>query len=212
MKPFLLAVAMLLMAAALSTPLWVRNSRPTYQQRPRSHKTVVAGRIKGDFTDSPWAGMVLHLGAESVTLGQDGKFSFSVMPGIHILRMCCSDRFWQIYREIEVEDRDLYFELDAHPLQEISGHLVTPSEKPLTYPLKISAWLIGTNTVDRALVASDGSFVLHLSEGDWRIELDNLGVSHNLHSITLDGVELRDQKFTISGARGLSLPLQITLK
>src|SRR4029453_12949020 len=130
MKAFLLAVALLLMAAALSTPLWVRSST-SKPQPPQSHKSVVSGRIKGEFTDAPWTGMLLHLGSETVALKADGRFSFTVMPGTHILKVCCSQRFRQIYREIEVEDRDLYFELEARPLLRIAGHVSTPGEKPL---------------------------------------------------------------------------------
>jgi hypothetical protein len=211
MKAFLLTVALLLMAAALSTPLWVRPSR-SIRQLPRSHKVVVSGRIKGEFPDAPWFGMILLFGSEKIALKADGKFSFSVMPGTHILKLCCSQRFRQIYREIEVEDRDLYFELEARPLLKIAGHLSTPREKPLEYALNVSAWLIGTNTVDRTVVASDGSFAFHLTEGDWRLELDNLKVGYVLHSITLDGVEVRNQQFTVSNVYGPALPLRITLK
>lgn len=211
MKAFLLAVSLLLMAAALSTPLWVRTSTST-PRPPRSHKSVVSGRIKGEFTDAPWTGMLLYLGTERIALKADGRFSFSVMPGTHILKMCCSQRFQQIYREIEVEDRDLYFELEAQPLLKIAGSLSTPREKPLTYALNVSASLVGTNIVDRTVIASDGSFAFHLIRGNWRIELDNLKAGYSLHSITLDGVEVRDQQFTISNVDGPALPLRITLK
>jgi hypothetical protein len=210
MKAFLLTVALLLMAAALSTPLWVPRTSSTAETWSR--RVAVAGRIKGDFRDSPWAGMVLFFGSERVTLRKDGKFSFSAMPGIHILRVCCSDRFREIYREIEVEDRDLYFELEARPLLKIKGQLSTPDEKPLKYVLNLSASLAGTNMVDRTFVASDGSFTFNLTEGDWRIELDNLRDDLTIHSMTLDGLELYDQKLTISDVRGPALPLRITLK
>src|SRR5262245_7115406 len=120
MKAFLLAIALLLMTAALSTPLWVRSSRSAPQPK-RLHKSVVSGRIKGDFTDAPWTGLLLYLGNERIALKADGRFSFTVMPGTHILKLCCSQRFQQIYREIEVEDRDLYFELEARPLLKIAG-------------------------------------------------------------------------------------------
>src|SRR5262245_61450283 len=120
MKAFLLTVSMLLMAAALSTPWWVRPKRATLQPH-RSHKSVVSGRITGKFTDAPWTGMLLYLGTEEIALKADGKFSFTVIPGTHILKMCCSQRFRQIYREIEVEDRDLYFELEAQPLLKVAG-------------------------------------------------------------------------------------------
>jgi len=211
MKAFLLAVALLLMAAALSTPLWVRPSTSA-RRPPRLHKSVVSGRIKGEFTDAPWAGIPLSLGSENVTLKPDGRFSFTVVPGIHILKVCCSVRFQQIYREIEVEDRDLYFELEARPLLKIVGYLSTPPEKPLNYALKVSARRIGTNTVDRTVIAFDGSFALHLTEGDWRVELDNLKVGHVLDSVMLDGVQIHDQQFTISNVYGPALPLRISLK
>jgi hypothetical protein len=211
MKAFLLTVALLLMAAALSTPLWVRTATSA-RRPPRLHKTAVSGRIKGEFTDAPWAGVPLSLGSENFTLKPDGKFSFTVVPGIHILKVCCSKRFQQIYREIEVEDRDLYFELEARPLLEIAGYLSTPRGKPLNYALNVSASRIGTNIVDRAVIASDGSFAFHLMEGDWRLELDNLKVGHILDSVTLDGAEIHDQKFTISNVYGPALPLRISLK
>jgi len=121
-------------------------------------------------------------------------------------------RFQQIYREIEVEDRDLYFELEARPLLKIVGYLSTPPEKPLNYALKVSARRIGTNTVDRTVIAFDGSFALHLTEGDWRVELDNLKVGHVLDSVMLDGVQIHDQQFTISNVYGPALPLRISLK
>ena len=210
MKAFLLTVALLLMAAALSTPLWVPRTSST--SATWSRKAVVAGRIKGDFPDAPWTGMLLFLGPERVALRSDGKFSFSVMPGTHVLKMCCSDRFQQIYREIEVEDRDLYFELEARPLVKVEGKLSTPDEKPLKYVLNLSASLVGTNTVDRTFVSSDGSFAFHLTEGNWRIELDNLRDDLAIHSMTLDGVELYDQELTISSVNGTALPLRITLK
>jgi hypothetical protein len=210
MRAVLLTFALMLMAAAVSTPLWV--PRETSSSPVWKHTPTVAGRIRGVYTDSPWAGMTLVFGSDRITLKGDGKFSFTVPPGVYILRLCCSNRFRQIYREIEVEDRDLYFELDARPLLKIAGELSTPAERPLKYVLSISAWQLGTNLVDRTFVASDGSFAFHLTEGDWRIELDNLAVDHTLHSMTLDGRYLPDRTFTISDVSGPSLPLRITLK
>jgi len=210
MKAFLLTVALLLMAAALSTPLWVPRTSST--TTTWSQRITVSGRIKGDFPDYPWTGMLLFFGPERVTLRPDGKFSFSVMPGTYILRMCCSERFRQIYREIEVDDRDLDFELEAEPLLKIEGRLSTPEKKPLKYVLNLSASLVGTNMVDRTFVASDGSFAFHLTEGDWRIELENLREDLTVHSMTFNGVELSDQKLTISDVHGPALPLRITLK
>jgi hypothetical protein len=211
MRLFLLTVALLLMAAALTSPFWFQPSM-SLPTSPGVKRTLVSGRIKGDFPDHPWVGTMIYFGKESAPLTEDGAFSFAVPPGIHILRVCCSHRFERIYREIEVEDRDLYFELEARALRQISGRVEVPPGKPLKYTLQLSAWLIGTNTVDRTIVASDGSFVLRLSEGDWRVDLDNLKAAHRLQSISLDGVAVHDRKFKISDVHGPSLPLQITLK
>lgn len=212
MKSALLTVALLLMAAALLSPIWVQPTMKMPAPSPRLQRTLVSGRIKGDFKDRPWAGTVLYFGSESMTLKEDGAFDFSVFPGIHILKVCCSNRFQQIYREIHVEDRDLYFELEASPLLKIPGRLETPQGKPLRYSVNLSASLIDTNVVDRTVVASDGSFAFHLSEGEWRIGVDNPNKEYTVASMTFDGVELRDRKLTISDVKGPSLPLRITLK
>ena len=210
MRLFLLTVALMLMAAALTSPFWVRRSAPVLDAGVK--RSVVTGRIKGDFADSPWAGTVVFFGSEKATLTKDGTFRFAVFPGTHILRVCCSHRFERIYKEIEVEDRDLYFELEARALRQISGRVVVPGQKPLKYTLQVSAWLIGTNSVERTIVSSNGAFVFRLSAGDWRVDLDNLKAAHSLQSIQLDGRTVHDRTFTISDVHGPSLPLQITLK
>jgi hypothetical protein len=198
------------MAAALTSPFWIERTMPL--PSPGVKRTLVSGRIKGDFPDRPWVGTTIYFGKESAALTDDGTFTFAVPPGTHVLRVCCSHRFERIDRTIEVEDRDLYFELEARALRQISGRVAAPAGKPLKYTLQLSAWLIGTNTVERTIVSSDGSFVLRLSEGDWRVDLDNLKAAHKLQSIRLDGVAVRDRKFKISDVHGPSLPLQITLK
>lgn len=210
MRLFLLTIALMLMAAALTSPLWVY--RDLALPDPGPPRPRVTGRIKGDFADSPWAGTTIHLGGLKQPVTADGTFSFTVSPGLHILKVCCSDRFERIYREILVEDRDLYFEVEAKPLRQISGRVMTPTGKPLRYTLQVSAWLVGTNTVDRTVVSSDGAFVFRLSEGEWRVDIDNLKAAHTLQSISLDGVKLRERMLKIPTAHGPPLPLQITLK
>jgi len=210
MRVFLLTVALMLMTAALTSPFWVRRSAPRLE--PGVKRTVVTGRIKGDFADHPWAGTVVYFGTESATLTEDGTFRFVMLPGIHVLKVCCSHRFGPIYKEIHVEDRDLYFEVEAQALRQVSGRIVVPPRKPLKYTLQISAWLVGTNSVERAVVGSNGAFVLRLSEGDWRFDLDNLKEPHKLQSIQLSGLPVHNRTFTITDVHGPSLPLQITLK
>jgi hypothetical protein len=210
MRLFLLTIALMLMVAALTSPFWVGRSERVLE--PSSPRQRITGRIKGDFPDRPWAGTTVNFGQQKAALTEDGTFSFVSPPGLYILKVCCSDRFDRIYKEILVEDRDLYFEVEAMPLRQISGRVVTPSGKPLRYTLQISAWLVGTNTVDRTIVSSDGAFVLRLSEGEWRVDLDNLRPAHTLQLISLDGVKVRERMLKIPTAHGPPLPLQITLK
>ena len=173
---------------------------------------MVSGRVVGEFSESPWEGTVVSLGTETKPLAADGTFSFAALPGLHILRVCCSKRFQSIYREVSVDDKDVHLELTAQPLVEIAGRVFMPKEKPLRFTLKVSMWLVGTNKVDRAVVYSDGTFSFFLKQGDWFFELDNLPPDYKLESMTLDGREISDGKFTISSVKGPSLPLRITLK
>jgi hypothetical protein len=124
--------------------------------------------------------------------------------------VCCSLRFQRIYREIKVDDKDQYLEISAEPLREISGQLVDPPE--FQRAVKISAHLIGTSTVDWAVISSDGTFAFHVMEGDWRVDFADLPAGVAVRSMTLNGEELREQTFTITSARGPSLPLRITLQ
>lgn len=203
-------MALVLMGVSATSPLWVGWSSRGPVRRPEH--SVVYGRITGDFLDRPWAGTVLYLGSEKQTLGPDGRFRIAMLPGVHILRVCCTKRFQDIYREVTVVDRDVSVELRAKPLLEISGSVMTPNGAPLRHALIVSARLLGTNRIDRSVVYSDGTFFFHLVEGDWQVDLENLSVEHTVASMTLDGRELRDQKFTIRSVTGPSLTLRITLK
>jgi hypothetical protein len=154
----------------------------------------------------------VSLGTETKPLAPDGSFSFAALPGVHILRVCCSKRFQSIYREVTVADKNVELELIAEPLREIAGRVLTPEKKPLRTALKVSMWRVGTNRVDRGVVFSDGTFFFHLIKGNWQVQVDNLPADYKVLSITLDGQELQDGKFTISSVTGPSLPLQVTLK
>ena len=210
MRRTLLILALVLMSVSATSPLWVGWARRDLV-RPYA-RVLVTGRVSGEFPDAPWVGTIVTLGNETKSIGADGTFSFAALRGTHILRVCCSTRFQSIYQEVSVTDSDVHLELEARPLLEISGLVLTPRDKPFKRALKVSAWLIGTNRVDRTVVYSDGTFSFYLIEGDWRVDLDNLPEGYTLDSMTLDGREVRDRTFTISSTKRASLPLRITLK
>ena len=203
-------MALVLMGVSATSPLWVGwfSNGPV----PRPGRSIVSGRITGDFLDHPWAGTVVYLGNQKQTLGPDGRFRIAMLPGVHILRVCCTKRFQDIYREVTVVDRDVSLELRARPLLEIVGNVRTLNGEPLRRALIVSARLLGSNRFDRSVVYSDGTFYFHLVEGDWQVDLENLAVEQTVASMTLDGRELRDQKFTVRSVTGPSLTLRITLK
>jgi hypothetical protein len=207
MRRALLVAALLLMTASLVAPLWVGSSRAPGLGLQRS---LVSGRVIGDFADSPWAGSVVVFGNEQAVLTADGTFSFAMFPGTYPLSVCCSTRFQRIYREISVAGNSQYIELPAEPLLEITGQVVNP--RGFKQAVKISAWLIGTNTVERTVIASDGTFTFHVMKGDWQVNFDNLPPGYVLRDMTLDGKEMRDRTFTITSLTGPSLPLQIKLQ
>jgi hypothetical protein len=207
MGRFLLVVALLLMTASLLAPLWVGSSRHS----PAVFKASrVAGRLTGDFAEPPWIGNAISFGNELALLRADGAFSFSKFPGTYALSVCCSVRFQRVYREITVDGHDQYIEIPVEPLLTISGQVVSP--RGFKQTVKISAWMIGTNTVDRTMIASDGTFAFHVMQGDWRVDFENLPPEYKLRSMTLDGKELRERTFTIARVTGPSLPLRITLQ
>ena len=210
MRLFLLTIALMLMVAALTSPFWVGRSNACLSRVPRGSGSPDGS--KGNFRIGRGPARPLISASRRRHSPRTVPSAFVSPPGLYILKVCCSDRFDRIYKEILVEDRDLYFEVEAMPLRQISGRVVTPSGKPLRYTLQISAWLVGTNTVDRTIVSSDGAFVLRLSEGEWRVDLDNLRPAHTLQLITSRWREGSRKKFKIPTAHGPPLPLQITLK
>lgn len=207
MKRVLLVAALLLMAASLLAPLWLRSSRhpPAVLQR-----RLVAGRLTGNYSDPPWVGAVVSFGNEQAVLAADGSFSFSKFPGTYVLTVCCSVRFQTVYREITVGDHDQNIEIPAEPLLEISGQLVNPPG--FQRAVRISARHIGTNTVDSTFIAADGTFKFHVMKGDWRVDLNNLPPGLTVRSMALDGQELRESTFTITSVTGPSLALRIMLR
>jgi len=207
MGRFLLVVALLLMMTSLVAPVLVRSSR---HGPDGLHSSQVRGRLTGEFPEPPWVGSAITFGNEQAVLAADGAFSFSKFPGTYALSVCCSVRFQRIYREITVDGRDQYVEIPVEPLLEISGQLVSP--RKFEHKVRISAWMIGTNTVDRTIIGSDGTFAFHVMQGDWRVDLENLPPEFKLRSMTLDGKELSERTFTITQVAGPALPLRITLQ
>jgi hypothetical protein len=210
MKLALLVVAVALICASILVFIGVG---PSTAPRPRSERVLVSGRVAGDdLPDRPWAGTVIYFGSERAVLTQDGTFRFSALPGTHILTVCCSPRFQRIYREITVADRDIKLELVALPLKEIPGRLVVRGKPQLAERLEVSAKLVGSNMVDRTVSAPDGTFALHLTEGDWQVDVENLPEGYSVHSVSFGGRLLPDGALTIAGKGDSSLTLQITLR
>jgi len=121
MRVTFLVVALILIATSVLAFVWIG---PTPSPGILSQRVMVIGCVTGDFPDHPWAGTVIRLGSEESILTEDGSFRFAVLPGTHILTVCCSARFQRIYEEIRVTDRDLDVPLSARPLKEIPGRLV----------------------------------------------------------------------------------------
>jgi hypothetical protein len=209
MRVVFLVVALLLIAASVIAFVWIR---PPVAAGPGLERVWVSGRVTGSFPDHPWAGTVVYLGSEHAVLTQDGRFSFAALPGTHILTVCCSARFQHIYKEVTVTDRRLEIELVAQPLKEIPGRLVIRGGEELASGFIISARHLESNVVDRAVTSLDGTFALHVMEGDWQVAVENLPDGYALRSITLGEHKLRERTLTIGRIDDPSLPLQITLQ
>ena len=208
MKRALLILSMILMATALTAPFWVQWST----HFPRSPRRLVTGRVGGEFADSPWVGAVVYFGTQRSTLKADGKFRFAVLPGVHVLRVCCSARFEPIQRQVEVKNDDLYLELQVEPLLKIPGHLTIPEGMSSKYVVNVSARRVFTKVVRKAVVAVDGKFTLYLSKGEWRLDLEDSSQGLVLQSITVGGEEIPDRTLTILRTQDPPLPLEITAK
>jgi hypothetical protein len=205
MKRALLVLSLLLMTASLTAPFWIRWTS-------RSPVKRIAGRVTGEFADHPWTGAVVYLGEERSNLKADGKFSFDVPPGIHVLKVCCSPRFDPIRWEVRVKDEDVYLELHAEPLFDIPGHLVIPEEKQVQSLPTVTARRIYTRRIKRAVISAGGTFSLHLSRGDWKVNVENLDAGLTLKSITFAGKEIHDETITIPIKPESTLGLEITLQ
>jgi len=205
MKPKLLILSMVLMTASLTAPFW---SRWVVGISPRER---LYGRVTGEFADPPWVGAVVYVGRERSTLKADGKFEFALPPGVYVLRVCCSEWFEPIRREIQVKDKDLYVELPVEPLLEIPGRLVVPDGEQLKSPVSVSARRIYTNKVKTAVVSAKGTFSLRLSRGEWKVNLETSNPGLILKSITFGEKEIHDQTLIISSKQERTL-LEITLQ
>jgi hypothetical protein len=205
MKRALLILSLVLMTASLTAPFWHRWASGIPRKR-------IDGRVTGDFAEPPWAGAVVYVGDQRSTLKADGKFAFEVDPGVYLVRVCCSKRFDQIRWKVQVKDENIRIDLHAEPLLDIPGLLVIPEEKALQSLGSISARRIYTREVKSAVVSATGSFTLHLSRGDWKVDVENLSEGLTLKSIRFGGKEIRDDTITIPNRQESILPLEITLQ
>jgi hypothetical protein len=205
MRVFLLIVALVLISASVVAFVWDGSVPVEGVQR-----SIVSGRLRWDLADRPWSGAVVSLGTENELLTADGEFKFAMLPGRYRLKICCSVRFQGIDQEVIVGKNDIALDLVATPLTEIAGQLTVQGGAQVPYGYLISAAMDGTNMVDRAATAVDGTFKFHLLEGNWEIRLENLPAEYKVVSMTLGEEKLRDRKFTlVKGAA--PLPLQITV-
>jgi hypothetical protein len=210
MKVALLILALALMLTAIVTSSWVDS--PSLPFTHNYARFWVKGRVTGDFPDKPWAGTVAYLGGEKSTLNEEGTFQFSRSPGTYILKICCSDRFRWIYREVLITDRDVHLDLVAQPIVDVPGRVIILDDSVRRSNLKISAWLVGTNVLEAAVTLSDGSFTLHLVEGRWQVDVDNAPKGHDVEWVTFGDEKVASRTFTIVGKTSPSLPLQIALR
>lgn len=201
MRVVFLIAALGLISISLVAFMWTGPSAGA--RRPQSSRLLVTGRIKGDFPDHPWTGTVIALGSDQSVLTDDGTFRFAALPGTHILTVCCSVRFQRIYKEITLTDHDLELELMAHPLKEVAGQVVSRKRGQSVSGLVVTASQVGSNVVDRAVTQADGSFALHLTEGDWELAV---------HPVTLGGERLPQSTLRVTGLDDPSLPLRIRLQ
>ena len=210
MKVALLVLALALMLTAIVTSSWVDS--PSLPFTHDYARFWVKGRVTGDFPDKPWTGTVAYLGGEKSTLTEEGTFKFSRSPGTYILKICCSDRFRWIYREVLIIDRDVHLELVAQPIVDVPGRVIILDDSVRRSNLKISAWLVGTNVIEAAVTLADGSFTLHLVEGKWQVDVDNAPKGHDVEWVTFGEEKVASRTFTIVGKTSPSLPLQIAVR
>ena len=203
-------LALALMVTAIVTTSFVET--PSLPFTHEYARFWVKGKVSGDFPDKPWAGTFAQLGGEKLMLRDDGTFQFSRSPGTYILKICCSDRFRWIYREVLVTDRDVHLELTAQPIVNVPGRLIVQDESVKRSGLRISAWLVGTNVIENAVTLSDGSFTLHLVEGKWQVDVDNAPKGRDVEWVTFGDEKVVSRTFTIADEKSPSLPLQIALR
>jgi len=208
MRVLLVTVALALITASLVAFLWGGAG----DAQTRVQRSIVSGRVTGEMSDHPWIGSVVELGPERAILSEDGRFSFAVMPGPYSLKVCCSMRFAAISKDLVVGADDIKLDLPVEPLTQIQGHVVIQKSTQVPYGFLVTASRTGTNVVDRAATAIDGTFAFHLMEGLWKASLENLPEGYTLVSMTLGDEKISDGTFQLSKGAPDSLALQITLK
>jgi hypothetical protein len=193
------------MIATLTAPFWAcwMKTGP-----PLKH---IRGSVVGNFADHPWAGTAISVGDDQSILKADGKFDLTVPPGRYVVKVCCSERFESIRRGVEVKDGDIDLELQTQPLWEIPGHLIVPEGKPLKRLATIAVRRLYTNSEKTAVVSDDGTFLLRLSTGNWKVRVKDSDPGLALKSISFDLKEVQDQMFTVRNNQKPTL-LEITLQ
>jgi hypothetical protein len=204
MKRALLILSLVLMTASLTAPFWFRWTRGPRQR--------IEGRLTGDFADQPWVGAVVYVGDERSSLKADGKFAFDVPAGVYLVRVCCSPRFDEIRSKVQVKDQNVYVDLHAEPLVDIDGRLVIPEGNQSQSLASVAARRIFTSVVKRAVVSAGGTFSLRLSQGGWKVSVENVSPELTLKSILFGGKEIKDETITVSNRQESALPLEITLQ
>ena len=214
MRVILLAVALALIFASVAS--FVLMGPATATSADRGERALVEGQVTGDFEDRPWVGTVVHLGSEYTILDGDGRFRFAVLPGTYILTVCCSPRFQSIYQELVVSRQDIRLDLVARGLTEIPGQVFVVGGTQIPFGFVVSATQPGTNVVDRATTDIEGKFALHLMDGDWQLQVENLPEGYKLVSIAAGADALantlKDALMTVGGPSASRLPLQITVR
>lgn len=210
MRIVLLAAALVLIG--LSTVLFIVGERrhPGNSSRVPS-RYIVSGRVTGSMQGTPWVGTVAMLGVEKVFLAADGAFRFVIPPGEYSFVICCSPRFESIRRAVVVSDHDIHLELVARPLIEISGRVVIVDSARPPHGFLVAARLPGTNVVDKAYTAPDGTFAFHLMEGQWRIDIDNLPAGYTRGVVTFGEARLPNDILTLGPEVDSSAELRIPL-
>jgi len=130
----------------------------------------------------------IGLSGVAATVRNDGTFEFSkVPPGTYLLRT----RLPGAAMSITVADRDLTnIELHA-PFETVAdGLIVTEDGSPLPDPFRLLVVVSDVNRKESTSVSSNGSFRIHLLEGDNHVSVDGLPLGFRINSISFEGRDI----------------------